>query len=230
MVIDGDAVTVLVADDEPVVRDVLARYLTRAGFAVTEAADGEQALAAIRDRPPHAVILDLMLPRLSGLDLLRLVRLESAVPVIVLSARASETERIVGLQAGADDYVVKPYSPREVVERVRAVVRRAGGAAPARSVTCGDLVIDGPRRQLRRAGEVIATTRREFSMLHTLACHPGRTFSRAELLECVWGYSWAGTGDTVTVHARRLRQKIEADPSAPRHLVTVRGVGYRFDP
>ena len=222
--------SILVADDEPVVRDVLSRYLTREGYTVSEAADGEEALSAIRSDPPQAVVLDLMLPRLSGLDVLKLVRLESDLPVIILSARASEAERINGLQLGADDYIVKPYSPREVVERVRAVLRRSDSRQSGRRVCHGELVVDGERREVLLSGQVVHTTRKEFALLHVLACHPGRTLSRADLLEDVWGYDWIGPTDTVTVHVRRLRSKIEADPSNPRHLVTVHGVGYRFDP
>jgi DNA-binding response OmpR family regulator len=221
---------VLVVDDEPVVRDVLGRYLAREGFSVREAQDGEQALASIRAEAPQVVVLDLMLPRLSGLDVLKLVRLESDLPVIILSARVSEEERIAGLKLGADDYIVKPYSPREVVERVRAVLRRAEGRAGWQRIVAGDLVIDGERRQVTRAGEPAHTTRREFELLYLLASNPGRTYSRAALVEELWGYAWTGPTDTVTVHVRRLRQKIEADPSRPRHLVTVYGVGYRFEP
>jgi DNA-binding response OmpR family regulator len=221
---------VLVVDDEPVVRDVLGRYLAREGFAVQQAEDGEAALAAIRSEAPQVVVLDLMLPRLSGLDVLKLVRLESDLPVIILSARVSEEERVTGLRLGADDYIVKPYSPREVVERIRAVLRRAEGRAARRRIVAGDLVIDGERRQVTRVGEPAHTTRREFELLYLLASHPGRTYSRAALVEELWGYAWTGPTDTVTVHIRRLRRKIEADPSDPRHLVTVYGVGYRFEP
>lgn len=224
------AADVLVVDDEPVVRDVLGRYLAREGFAVREAEDGESALAAIRSDAPQVVVLDLMLPRLSGLDVLKLVRLESDLPVIILSARVSEEERVAGLRLGADDYIVKPYSPREVVERVRAVLRRADGNGARRRIVAGDLVIDGERRVVTRGGDAAHTTRREFELLYLLASTPGRTYSRASLLEEVWGYEWTGPTDTVTVHVRRLRQKIEADPSDPRHLVTVYGVGYRFEP
>jgi DNA-binding response OmpR family regulator len=222
--------SILVVDDEPVVRDVLSRYLTREGYTVSEANDGEEALSAIRNEQPQAVVLDLMLPRLSGLDVLKLVRLESDLPVIILSARASEAERINGLQLGADDYIVKPYSPREVVERVRAVLRRSESRQSGRRIRHGDLVVDGERREVLLSGQVVHTTRKEFALLHVLACHPGRTLSRADLLEDVWGYEWIGPTDTVTVHVRRLRSKIEADPSNPRHLITVHGVGYRFDP
>jgi DNA-binding response OmpR family regulator len=219
---------VLVVDDEPVVRDVLTRYLTHEGFEVDAAADGHAALCAIEARAPSVIVLDLMLPRLSGLELLRLVRLESTVPVIILSAKVSERERIAGLELGADDYVTKPYSPGEVVARVRAVLRRTGGGSAA-PLEFGELAIDPVRREVRRAGEVVHTTRKEFDLLFMLASNPGRVFTRAELVESVWGYVWTGDTETVTVHVRRLRAKIEADPSQPRRLVTVHGVGYRFE-
>jgi DNA-binding response OmpR family regulator len=219
---------VLVVDDEPVVRDVLTRYLAHEGFEVDSAADGHAALSAIEARPPSVIVLDLMLPRLSGLELLRLVRLESQVPVIILSARVSERERIAGLELGADDYVTKPYSPGEVVARVRAVLRRSGpgGETP---LVFGDLRVDPVRREVTRAGEVVHTTRKEFDLLLLLASNPGRVFTRGELVESVWGYVWTGDTETVTVHVRRLRAKIETDPSRPERLVTVHGVGYRFE-
>ena len=175
------------------------------------------------------IVLDLMLPKLSGLELLRLVRLESTVPVIILSAKVSERERIAGLELGADDYVTKPYSPGEVVARVRAVLRRSGGGEGAAPLEFGELAIDPVRREVTRAGEVVHTTRKEFDLLFMLASNPGRVFTRAELVESVWGYVWTGDTETVTVHVRRLRSKIEADPSQPRRLVTVHGVGYRFE-
>ncbi len=219
---------VLVVDDEPVVRDVLTRYLTHEGFEVDAAADGHAALSAIEARAPSVIVLDLMLPKLSGLDLLRLVRLESSVPVIILSARVSERERIAGLELGADDYVTKPYSPGEVVARVRAVLRRTGAEADA-PLVFGHLCIDPVRREVTREGAVVHTTRKEFDLLLRLASNPGRVFTRAELVESVWGYVWTGDTETVTVHVRRLRSKIEDDPSQPRRLVTVHGVGYRFE-
>jgi DNA-binding response OmpR family regulator len=219
---------VLVVDDEPVVRDVLTRYLTHEGFEVDAAADGHAALSAIEARAPSVIVLDLMLPKLSGLDLLRLVRLESTVPVIILSARVSERERIAGLELGADDYVTKPYSPGEVVARVRAVLRRTGPEADA-PLVFGELRVDPVRREVTRAGAVVHTTRKEFDLLLRLASNPGRVFTRAELVESVWGYVWTGDTETVTVHVRRLRSKIEDDPSQPRRLVTVHGVGYRFE-
>ena len=220
---------VLVVDDEPVVRDVLTRYLAHEGFEVDAAADGHAALRAIEGWSPHVVLLDLMLPKLSGLEVLRLVRLESSVPVIILSAKVSERDRIAGLELGADDYVVKPYSPGEVVARVRAVLRRAGPDGRAR-LEFDELAIDPVRREVTRAGEVVHTTRKEFELLHLLASHPGRVFTRSELVESVWGYVWSGDTETVTVHVRRLRAKIEPDPSSPRRLITVHGVGYRFEP
>ncbi len=224
----AQAVRVLVVDDEPMVRDVLTRYLSREGFHVTGAADGHQALEAIRDGAPDVILLDLMLPRLSGLDVLRTLRMEGNVPVIILSAKATEQERIQGLQLGADDYVVKPYSPGEVVARVHAVLRRTSPADGR--LAFDELEIDPARREVVRNGEVVHTTRKEFELLHLLASNPGQVFSRPQLLESVWGYVWTGATDTVTVHVRRLRAKIELDPSQPRRLITVHGVGYRFDP
>jgi DNA-binding response OmpR family regulator len=221
---------VLVVDDEPVVRDVLSRYLVREGFAVTEAEDGNAALEAMEEVSPSVVLLDLMLPRLSGLDVLRALRLNGDVPVIILSARASERERIQGLQLGADDYVVKPYSPGEVVARVHAVLRRVAGDRGAARLVYDELEIDPVRREVVVGGQPLHTTRKEFELLHLLASNPGRVFTRGPLLETVWGYVWTGASDTVTVHIRRLRAKIEPDPSEPRRLITVHGVGYRFDP
>jgi DNA-binding response OmpR family regulator len=224
----AQALRVLVVDDEPMVREVLTRYLTREGFTVSGASDGHQALEAIRGERPDVILLDLMLPRLSGLDVLRALRMEGDVPVIILSAKASEQERIEGLKLGADDYVVKPYSPGEVVARVHAVLRRTAPAGGR--LAFDELVIDPARREVTRDGQVVHTTRKEFELLHLLASNPGQVFSRPQLLETVWGYVWTGATDTVTVHVRRLRAKIEPDPSQPRRLITVHGVGYRFDP
>ncbi len=225
--LQAPAPRVLVVDDEPVARDVLARYLRREGFEVSGAADGHEALTAIRAEQPDVILLDLMLPRLSGLEVLRTVRLDGDVPVIILSAKSSEQERIQGLQLGADDYVVKPYSPSEVVARVHAVLRRTLPASGR--LVFGELEIDPARREVLRDGEPVHTTRKEFELLHLLASHPGQVFSREQLLESVWGYVWTGATDTVTVHVRRLRAKIERDPSSPVLLVTIHGVGYRFD-
>jgi len=226
------ATRVLVVDDEPMIREVLARYLEKEGFDVEVAEDGEQALAAFASTSPDLVLLDLMLPRIDGLEVFRRMRERSPTAVIMLTAKGEETDRVVGLELGADDYVTKPFSPREVVARVRAVLRRATPPAtdPHRVVVVGDLEIDGPRRELRRAGTPVRLTRKEFDLLFLLASNAGRAFSRSELLDDVWDFAWDGDTATVTVHVRRLREKIEDDPSKPRHLVTVWGVGYRFDP
>jgi len=222
---------VLVVDDEPMVRDVLERYLELEGFEVTTAEDGEAALSSFGDHPPQLVLLDLMLPRVDGLEVFRRIRATDSTPVIMLTARGAETDRIVGLELGADDYVTKPFSPREVIARVRAVLRRSEHeAAAGETLVFDDLEIDRGRRQVRVAGRDVRLTRKEFDLLLHLASSPGITFSRVSLLESVWDFAWEGDTATVTVHMRRLREKIEADPSSPRHLITVWGVGYRFEP
>ena len=222
---------VLVVDDEPMVREVLARYLELEGFAVATAEDGEAALSAFGAERPDLVLLDLMLPRIDGLEVFRRMRAASAVPVIMLTARGEETDRIVGLELGADDYVTKPFSPREVIARVRAVLRRTEHAVEDDGViSVGDLRIDRGRREVRRDGRDLHLTRKEYDLLAHLVSAPGVTFTRSQLLEAVWDFAWDGDTATVTVHIRRLREKIEADPSEPRHLLTVWGVGYRFEP
>ena len=222
---------VLVVDDEPMVREVLARYLETDGFEVDTADDGEQALARFDDRRPDLVLLDLMLPSIDGLEVFRRMRAETDVPVIMLTARGQETDRIVGLDLGADDYVAKPFSPREVVSRVRAVLRRTvSDDEPPLMLQAGDLEIDLDRREARKAGEPIKLTRKEFELLAYMAARPGVTFTRTTLLEDVWDFAWDGDSSTVTVHIRRLREKIEDQPSDPAHLITVWGVGYRFEP
>jgi two-component system, OmpR family, response regulator ResD len=222
---------VLVVDDEPMVREVLARYLQKEGFAVEEAADGEQALSRFEAAAPDLVLLDLMLPRVDGLEVFRRIRERAPTAVIMLTAKGEETDRVVGLELGADDYVTKPFSPREVVARVRAVLRRTDGAGHAAGlITLGELELDGPRREAHLRGELLQLTRKEFDLLFLLASHPERAFTRAELLDEVWDFAWDGDSATVTVHVRRLREKIEEDPSNPQHLVTVWGIGYRFDP
>jgi DNA-binding response OmpR family regulator len=228
------ATRVLVVDDEPMVREVLARYLAREGFEVSEAADGVSALEHVAAGSPDLVLLDLMLPGLDGYEVFRRLREDSptAPPVIMLTARGEETDRIVGLELGADDYVTKPFSPREVVARVRAVLRRAapGHSPTTGEVVAGDLVLDLDRRALAVSGTPVHLTRKEFDLLAYLATQPGITFTRTTLLEDVWDFAWDGDSSTVTVHVRRLREKIERDPSSPRHLITVWGVGYRFEP
>ncbi|HET7234958.1 MAG TPA: response regulator transcription factor [Actinomycetota bacterium] len=222
---------ILVVDDEPMVREVLARYLEKEGFEVRTAEDGEQALTEFEASTPNLVLLDLMLPRIDGLEVFRRMRERAPAAVIMLTAKGEETDRVVGLELGADDYVTKPFSPREVVARVRAVLRRTGSALGHADVVEFDGVrIDGPRREVTRGGQPIHLTRKEFDLLELLASNPGRTFTRVELLDEVWDFAWDGDTSTVTVHVRRLREKIERDPSSPRHLVTVWGVGYRFEP
>jgi DNA-binding response OmpR family regulator len=223
--------TVLVVDDEPVVRDVVVRYLRRDGFTTLEAGDGDHARRLIETGDPSLVVLDVMLPGTDGLELCRWIRARSDLPVILLTARGEEADRIVGLELGADDYVTKPFSPRELAARVRTVLRRADGISPGRDrLSFDDLVLDGTSREVTKRGEPVALTAREFDLLWFLASHPRHVFSRDQLMDRVWGYAAALDTGTVTVHIRRLREKIEADPARPAHLQTVWGVGYRFDP
>ncbi len=221
---------VLVIDDESTVRDVVSRYLERDGYRVDAAADGEGARQLL-GRAPDLVILDLMLPGMDGLAFLRDVRRESDVPVIVLTARTDETDRVVGLELGADDYVVKPFSPRELVARVRSVLRRVRPPPGHLRLEFDGLVVDARARTVTVHGQPAVFRAREFDLLVFLASSPNQVFSRGELLNAVWDSS-AEFSDvsTVTVHVRRIRQKIEDDPLQPRWIVTVRGVGYRFDP
>ncbi|MFL5766893.1 MAG: response regulator transcription factor [Actinomycetota bacterium] len=224
---------VLVVDDEPIVLDVLGRYLSREGYGVETASDGEAALRAVEDSRPDLVLLDLMLPKVDGIEVCRWVRSRAdGTAVIMLTARGTETDRIAGLDLGADDYITKPFSPREVVARVRAVLRRLGPATKGDAVTivAGDLEIDPRSREVRRSGTTLHLTPKEFDLLHVLAAEPGRVFSRIDLLDELWDFAFDGDPATVTVHIRRLREKVEDDPSSPRHLVTVWGAGYRFDP
>ncbi len=223
--------TVLVVDDEPIVRDVVVRYLERDGFETITAQDGEAARSLIEARDPSLVVLDVMLPGMDGLSLCRWIRGRSNLPVILLTARGEEADRIVGLELGADDYVTKPFSPRELAARVRSVLRRSNGTAqPRETVTFGEIELDGGSREVRLAGALVQLTAKEFELLWFLASHPRHVFSRDQLMARVWGYEAAVDTGTVTVHIRRLREKIEADPSRPRHLQTVWGVGYRLDP
>ena len=225
----GAARRILVVDDEPMVRDLMARYLARSGFDVQTAADGSAALAAYRPGAFDLLMLDVMLPEMDGMEILRRIRRVDSVPVIVLTAKVDEGDRILGLELGADDYVVKPFSPAEVVARVRAVLRRSTDRAEE-VIHAGDLEIDGRSREVKRNGEVVELTPKEFDILHLLASHPRKVFGRRDLLEELWDFAYEGNWDTVTVHIRRLREKIEKEASAPEHLVTVWGVGYRFDP
>src|ERR1044072_1899352 len=223
--------TVLVVDDEPIVRDVVVRYLRRDGFATLEADDGEDARRLIAERDLALVVLDVMLPGCDGLELCRWIRRRSNLPVILLTARGDESDRIVGLELGADDYVTKPFSPRELAARVKTVLRRATPeTTPGERVAFADLVLDGASRLVTRCGESITLTALEFDLLWFLGSHPHRVFSRDQLMERVWGHTSAFDTGTVTVHMRRLREKAEADPAHPRHLPTVWGVGYRLAP
>lgn len=224
--------TVLIVDDEPIVREVVADYLRKDGFRVESAADGPEALSRFAAARPDLVLLDLMLPGIDGLEVCRRIRTTSNVPIIMVTAKSEETDTIIGLGVGADDYVAKPFSPRELVARVKAVLRRATAPAVAEGDPWrfGPLTIRPDRRQVEIAGEAVELTAREFDLLEFLAQHPGQVFTRDELLDKVWDWSYASDGGTVTVHVRRLRQKIEADPERPRYVKTVWGVGYKFEP
>jgi DNA-binding response OmpR family regulator len=222
--------TVLVVDDEPIVRQVVAAYLRQEGHPTLEAADGRTALELIEGSDPGLVVLDVMLPGIDGLELCRMIRGRSDTPIIMLTARGEEADRIIGLDLGADDYVTKPFSPRELVARVRSVLRRAPARAAAVRMTAGRLEIDPGAREVTRDGVPLRLTVKEFDLLVFLAGNPRLVFSRAQLMDRVWGYEAAFDTGTVTVHVRRLREKIEDDPSHPRHVQTVWGVGYRFSP
>jgi len=223
--------SVLVVDDDVLVRDVVGRYLSRAGYHVTLVGDGHKALRAAESNQPDLVVLDLMLPNLSGLEVCRRLRAAGPVPVVMLTALGEEEDRILGLETGADDYITKPFSPRELVLRVSSVLRRAGASQPVTAlppITDGGLVVDITGRRAILGGHELALTVREFDLLAFLIRHPGRAFTRSELLEQVWGWTF-GDHSTVTVHVRRLREKVEVDPTAPRRIATVWGVGYRYD-
>ena len=223
--------TVLVVDDEEIVRDVVVRYLKRDGYRTLEAADGDEALRLLEEETPALVVLDVMLPRHDGLEICRWIRARSDLPIIMLTARGEEADRIVGLELGADDYVTKPFSPRELAVRVRNLLRRATTAPTlGASVAFGDVELDADAREVRKSGSALKLTLKEFDLLWFLASHPRRVFSRDQLMESVWGYTSSLDTGTVTVHVRRLREKVEDDPSRPRHLETVWGAGYRFSP
>ncbi len=223
--------TVLVVDDEPIVREVVLRYLERDGFRTLEAGDGDTARRLLERENPGLVILDIMLPGIDGLELCRWIRARSDLPVILLTARGEEADRIVGLELGADDYVTKPFSPRELAARVRTVLRRSTPhVGKADRLSFDALELDARTREVTCRGEPLRLTAREFDLLWFLASHPKQVFSRDQLMDRVWGYAAALDTGTVTVHIRRLREKIEADPARPERLETVWGVGYRFSP
>jgi two-component system phosphate regulon response regulator PhoB len=222
---------ILVVDDDLDLVDVVRTALEREGFAVDEAGDGETALTKIAGDTPELVVLDLGLPKVRGLDVLRQVRLDNAVPVIVLSGQSDEADRIVGLELGADDYVVKPFSPRELVARVRSVLRRSRTPRQQCRLEFGDLELDVTTREVWSRGDAVDLRRREFDLLAFLCASPRQVFTRDQLLRHVWDSEpeWQGVG-TVSEHVHRLRAKIEHDPTRPSRIVTVRGVGYRFVP
>jgi len=222
--------SILVVDDDPTVREVVVSYLQAAGHVVLESADGETALRLFDDHGADLLVLDLMLPDLDGLEVCRRVRTRRDVPVIMLTALGGEADRVVGLERGADDYVTKPFSPRELVLRIESVLRRVverTGEQPERW-TDGNLVVDTARHEVTLGGAELAVTTREFDLLRFLVAHAGRAFTREELLQQVWGWTF-GDHSTVTVHVRRLREKVEHDPTRPQRLVTVWGVGYRWE-
>ncbi len=231
---------ILVVDDEATIREVVRKYLERDGFQVIEAEDGAQALDLLRERRPDLVVLDIMLPGVDGFSIARSLRdpaeyaplrIQGDIPIIMLTARKDELDRLTGFEVGADDYMVKPFSPRELVARIKAVLRRATVASTIeKPVSFSDLTIDPGLRTVTVRGEQVSLTAKEFDLLWYLARHPRQVFSRTQLLDQVWGYEFYGDESTVTVHVRRLREKIEIDASHPNYVQTVWGVGYKFEP
>ena len=224
--------TILVIEDEPSVGEVVCLYLRRAGYQVNLAANGENALQLLQQGFPMLLVLDLMMPGIDGWEITRWVRSRSDVPIIMLTARGAEVDRIAGLEMGADDYVVKPFSPQELVSRVRAVLRRTHplAAEETRALTLGEIFIDPAERRVTVRGEEKSLTSKEFDLLLLLSRYPRQVFTREQLLERIWGLADYIDPSTVTVHIRRLREKIEEDPAAPHHLITVWGVGYKIEP
>ncbi|MGH2442069.1 MAG: response regulator [Chloroflexota bacterium] len=220
---------ILIVDDEPNIRDVVAQYLRKDGFEIVQAADGEEAVE--RSNDADLVVLDLMLPKVDGIEVCRQIRARRNVPIVMLTAKSEEIDKLVGLGIGADDYITKPFSPRELVARVHAVLRRSRGAAlqPGDIVQVGSIRINPLLRSVERDGQSIELTAREFDLLLFLAGHPGQVFTREQLLDRVWDFTFPGDTSTVTVHIRRLREKIEPDPVRPRYVKTVWGVGYKVD-
>ncbi len=224
---------ILIVEDEATMAEVVGRYMQREGYSVRHVADGARAMAAVDSFHPDLIVLDVMLPNRDGLEICRELRAtHGATPVIMLTARGEETDKILGLGLGADDYVTKPFSPGELVARVKAVLRRTTATAeptPAETITAGDLRIDLATRRVLRGAVSLDLTAKEFDLLAHMAAHPGRVYTRESLLRDVWGYDFYGDDSTVTVHVRRLREKLEPDPAKPRYLTTVWGVGYRFE-
>ncbi len=222
--------TILVVDDEPIVREVVVRYLERDGYQTLEAATGDEAQRLFERELPSLIVLDVMLPGIDGLELCRAIRARSDVPIVMLTARGEETDRIVGLELGADDYLTKPFSPRELAVRVRNLLRRTRDVSSERSIEFGDVRLNAATREVQKGGRALKLTLKEFDLLSFLASHPRRVFSRGELMDKVWGYRSELDTGTVTVHIRRLREKIEDEPARPHHLETIWGLGYRFTP
>jgi DNA-binding response OmpR family regulator len=219
---------ILIVDDEPKIVRLVADYLEAAGFAVTSAASGTEALMRVRTESPDLVVLDLGLPALDGLDVTRAIRRSGDLPIIMLTARDDETDRVIGLELGADDYVTKPFSPRELVARVRAVLRRQAGATEVEQLRAADLALDVPRMRLTRAGEPIEVTATEFQLLAAMARQPGRVFTRSQLLDAIHGVAFEAYERAIDAHVKNIRRKLEPEPRAPRYLLTVHGVGYRL--
>ncbi|MEM7340309.1 MAG: response regulator transcription factor [Actinomycetota bacterium] len=219
--------TVLVVDDEPRITRVVRDYLDQAGFAVLEASTGEEALEQFSARRPDLVVLDLGLPGIDGFDVVRELRNRSEVPIVILTARSDETDRVVGLELGADDYVVKPFGPKELVARIRAVLRRVA-ADDDEVFRVGDVIVDGPKMRVTRAGDVVDLTPTEFQILAAMAAQPGRVFTRGQLLDAVHGVSFESYERAVDAHVKNIRRKLEPEPSRPTYVITVHGIGYRF--
>lgn len=220
---------ILVAEDDPKQADLIRRYLEREGHAVAVVHDGRSAIDEARRRAPDLVVLDVMMPRVDGLDVCRILRYESDVPIIMLTARSTEDDMLLGLDLGADDYITKPYSPRELVARVRTILRRAGRDAADHRLVIGEIVVDTARHEVSRGGEHVECTPKEFAILAALAASPGRAFTRLQLLEEAFGFDYDGLERTVDVHVANLRKKLEPDPADPTHLLTVYGVGYKLN-
>ncbi|HEY4688036.1 MAG TPA: response regulator transcription factor [Anaerolineae bacterium] len=221
---------ILVVDDEPEIVKVLRAYLEQGGYRVVTAFDGQEALTLFRHEKPDMVILDLNLPKIDGLDVCRTIRKESNTPVIMLTARVEEADRLIGLELGADDYVVKPFSPREMVARVRAVLRRSQAAPqPPHTIVAGDVTLDLDRHTVSAGGQPVELTPTEFNLLTAMASQPGRAFSRMDLLDAAQGETFEGYERTIDVHIRNLRQKLERDPKHPERILTVYGIGYKFN-
>jgi DNA-binding response OmpR family regulator len=223
-----DVARILVVDDEPKIVQLVRDYLERAGFAVSTARDGNEALMRAHQERPDLIVLDLGLPDLDGLEITRRLRRDSGVPIIMLTARDDETDKVVGLELGADDYVTKPFSPRELTARVRAVLRRHAGDADAEVLRVGDLIVDIPRLRAEVSGRAVDLTATEFQLLTALARQPGRVFTRSQLLDAIHGVAFESYERAIDAHVKNIRRKLEPDPRTPRYLLTVYGVGYRL--